>query len=215
MSQMGRCVVFTDAESTDSVTESNGFPCAVDQTVSPKPPSSGRPGPALARAAIDAARGTRSQRRSREARSGESDVGAGGTPSRHGGYSGARADERDPQLFGSEITRLFQQYGWERAHTQARIFGAWDQLVGADLAAKCHPVSLREGELVVAAISTAWATQLRMLARSMLVGLRRELGTVGAGADLVRVIRVHGPVRPSWKHGMRSVPGRGPRDTYG
>nr|NLD40552.1 DUF721 domain-containing protein [Actinomycetales bacterium] len=26
---------------------------------------------------------------------------------------------------------------------------------------------------------------------------------------------VLGPKAPSWKHGIRSVPGRGPRDTYG
>ncbi|MGH3544901.1 MAG: DUF721 domain-containing protein [Mycobacteriales bacterium] len=110
---------------------------------------------------------------------------------------------------------MFRQRGWEQAHTQARIFGAWDQLVGADLAAKCHPVSLREGELVVSATSTAWATALRMLIPSILKGVRSGLRSAGASADVVRVIRVHGPVGPSWKHGMRSVPGRGPRDTYG
>jgi predicted nucleic acid-binding Zn ribbon protein len=170
--------------------------------------------PELARAAVDAARGARRQSPLRDARSGGSS-GGDRSPTRSGGYSGARADARDPQLLGAEITRLFAQRGWKQAHIQARIFGAWDQLVGVDLAAKCAPVSLRDGELIVAATSTAWATQLRMLAGSMLTGLRRELDASGGCADLVRVIRVHGPVRPSWKHGIRSVPGRGPRDTYG
>jgi predicted nucleic acid-binding Zn ribbon protein len=34
------------------------------------------------------------------------------------------------------------------------------------------------------------------------------------GAGIVD-ITVKAPGAPSWKHGPRSVPGRGPRDTYG
>ena len=35
------------------------------------------------------------------------------------------------------------------------------------------------------------------------------------GADVISEIQVLGPTAPSWKHGLRSTPGRGPRDTYG
>jgi predicted nucleic acid-binding Zn ribbon protein len=114
-----------------------------------------------------------------------------------------------------EIKRLLSARGWEDAGAQARLFGAWDQLVGPELAEKCRPVALRDGELTVAATSTAWATQLRMLSKNMLAHIRRALLDAGAGSDLVRQIKVHGPVTPSWKRGGRSVPGRGPRDTYG
>ena len=34
----------------------------------------------------------------------------------------------------------------------------------------------------------------------------------GAGVEM---IRFQGPDAPTWKRGPRSVPGRGPRDTYG
>lgn len=88
--------------------------------------------------------------------------------------------------------------------------GSWDTLVGADIAGHCQPQSLRAGELVVEAESTAWATQLRLLTPGILATLTRELGS-----GVVTKIRVHGPAAPSWRKGPRHVSGRGPRDTYG
>jgi predicted nucleic acid-binding Zn ribbon protein len=35
------------------------------------------------------------------------------------------------------------------------------------------------------------------------------------GPEIVKIVEVLGPRAPSWKHGVRSVKGRGPRDTYG
>jgi predicted nucleic acid-binding Zn ribbon protein len=79
------------------------------------------------------------------------------------------------------------------------------------VAAHCEPTGLRAGELRIAAESTAWATQLRMLAGTLLARIVAELGP-----DVVTRVVVTGPVAPSWKHGRRSVHGsRGPRDTYG
>ena len=130
---------------------------------------------------------------------------------RRGGYSGAGADERDPQRLGDVLSALLAERGWAAPVTEARLFADWAGFVGADIAAHCEPVSLRDGELRVAAQSTAWATQLRLMASSMLAALRAELGP-----DVVRRLHVTGPVGPSWKHGVRSIHGgRGPRDTYG
>ena len=58
--------------------------------------------------------------------------------------------------------------------------------------------------------STAWATQLRLLAPTLVRRLAEELG---AGT----VDRGDGPAgrAPSWKRGRLQVRGRGPRDTYG
>jgi predicted nucleic acid-binding Zn ribbon protein len=58
--------------------------------------------------------------------------------------------------------------------------------------------------------STAWATQLRLLANSLLKTFDEKLGH-----GVVTVIKVLGPAAPSWRHGARRVAGRGPRDTYG
>ena len=82
--------------------------------------------------------------------------------------------------------------------------------MGPDLAAHCRPESLSGGELVLVAESTAWATQLRLMTRTLLEHVEREVGK-----GVVTTVRVHGPTAPSWRHGPRRVKGRGPRDTYG
>jgi predicted nucleic acid-binding Zn ribbon protein len=100
--------------------------------------------------------------------------------------------------------------GWQATLPTATVMGAWDALVGADVAAHCRPERLIDGELVLVAESTAWATQLRLLTRPLLARLRAELGE-----GVVTRLRVHGPTAPSWRRGPRRVTGRGPRDTYG
>jgi predicted nucleic acid-binding Zn ribbon protein len=126
------------------------------------------------------------------------------------GYSGAGPDPRDPQQLGDLINRLVKVRGWQQSTAEARIFGTWDRLVGRELAAHCRPVKLDDNELTIEAESTAWATQLRGLAASLLDRIAREVGR-----DVVRRIHIHGPVAPSWARGPKRVRGRGPRDTYG
>ncbi len=125
-------------------------------------------------------------------------------------WSGARSDDRDPQPLGRLAARMATERGWREPLTSASVFGRWAELVGADVAEHATPVSLRDGELVVAASSTAWATQLRTLQRQLLARI-----AAGVGAGVVRTMKVQGPVAPSWRKGPRTVRGRGPRDTYG
>ncbi len=125
-------------------------------------------------------------------------------------WSGPGPDDRDPQPLGRLVSRVSLDRGWSPRLTDATVLGRWPQLVGSDIADHCTPLSLRDGELVLQAESTAWATQLRTLQRELLYRL-----AVGGGRDVVRRIRVVGPSGPSWRHGPRHVPGRGPRDTYG
>jgi predicted nucleic acid-binding Zn ribbon protein len=125
-------------------------------------------------------------------------------------WSGAGPDERDPQPFGRVVSRVALDRGWSPRLTDATVLGRWPHLVGAEISDHCTPLSLRDGELVLQAESTAWATQLRQLQRQL---LSRLAGAVGK--DVVRRIRVVGPSGPSWRHGPRHVRGRGPRDTYG
>lgn len=124
--------------------------------------------------------------------------------------SGAHPDDRDPQLLGPTLDRLVADQGWETDAAVGGVMGRWAEIVGSEVAAHAEPVSWTDGELVVQADSTAWATQIRLLAPTLLARLAAELG---AGA--VRSVTVHGPSAPSWKKGLRSVRGRGPRDTYG
>jgi predicted nucleic acid-binding Zn ribbon protein len=126
-------------------------------------------------------------------------------------WSGPGPDDRDPQPLGRLVSRMAIDRGWSGRLTDAAVIGRWPQLVGPEIADHCAPVSLRDGELLLQAESTAWATQLRMLQRQILARLADAVGR-----DVVRRLRVVGPSgRPSWRHGPRHVRGRGPRDTYG
>jgi predicted nucleic acid-binding Zn ribbon protein len=130
---------------------------------------------------------------------------------RRGGYSGPGPDENDPQPVGSVLAGYVEDRGWQLPLAEARVFADWAGLVGDDVAAHSTPMVLRDGELKVSAESTAWATQLRLLAAALLARLAAELGP-----DVVTKLSITGPVGPSWKHGGYSVRGtRGPRDTYG
>ncbi|WP_433054198.1 DUF721 domain-containing protein [Dactylosporangium sp. CS-033363] len=161
-------------------------------------------GPELARAAVEAALAKhRAQPRRRPLADGQQ-------PRRRGGYTGPGPDPRDPQPFGSVLDRLVKQRGWARPTREARIFGEWAKVVGEDIAAHSRPIKLEDGELTIEAESTAWATQLKMLATKLLAGIAREVGH-----NVVKRLHIHGPSQPSWSNGPRRIRGRGPRDTYG
>ncbi len=168
---------------------------------SPTPPD-GLRGADIARAALDAARAAGSARR----RSAAQPVAS----RRRRRWSGARPDDRDPQLLGRLASRLVADRGWVDRVSAGVVFARWAQLVGAEVAEHAQPVSLKDGELVVRAGSTAWATQLRLLQRQLIARI-----TAGVGPGVVNRLRVQGPATPNWVHGPRHVRGRGPRDTYG
>ena len=129
----------------------------------------------------------------------------------HTKSSGARPDDRDPQLLDAAMGRLIANHGWELDLKVQGVFGRWAELVGSEVADHCTPESFADGRLVVRTDSTAWATQLKLLAPSVVRRLNTELGH-----GTVTVIEVLGPHLPSWKKGrLSSRDGRGPRDTYG
>lgn len=125
--------------------------------------------------------------------------------------SGAGPDDRDPQLLEDTIDRLVAERGWVREVTVAGALARWDQIVGPEIAAHCRAERYADAELTVRADSTAWATQVRLLAPTLVKRLNEELGD-----GTVRRVTVLGPDAPSWRKGpLRVRGGRGPRDTYG
>ena len=125
--------------------------------------------------------------------------------------SGARPDDRDPQLLDQAMGRLVANHGWELDLKVQGVFGRWAELVGSEVADHCTPESFDDGRLVVRTDSTAWATQLKLLAPSIVRRLNEDLGH-----GTVTVIEVLGPHLPTWTKGrFSSRDGRGPRDTYG
>lgn len=126
-------------------------------------------------------------------------------------FSGAFPDGRDPQGLSGELGKLIKDRGWALDLQVRGVFGRWTEIVGDEIGAHSTPESLVDGVLIVRTESTAWATQLKLLATTIVRRLNEELGT-----GTVTVVEVLGPLAPTWKHGKRGVrDGRGPRDTYG
>ncbi|MEE1754374.1 DUF721 domain-containing protein [Streptomyces sp. SP18CS02] len=129
--------------------------------------------------------------------------------------SGARADGRDPMALGAAINRLITERGWETPAAVGGVMGRWPQIVGEDLAKHCVPLRYDEDPdervLTVQCDSTAWATQLRLLAPRLVARLNEDLGQ-----GTVRLIKVLGPGGPRRGYGPLRAPGStGPGDTYG
>lgn len=80
------------------------------------------------------------------------------------------------------------------------VFGHWPDIVGRQLALHTSPESFESGELTVSADSSAWATQVRLMAPQLLKRLAEELGH-----GTVRHIRVNGPSGPSRRSGRLRV----------
>lgn len=119
-------------------------------------------------------------------------------------------DYRDPSLLGDQMDRLLIDRGWNVDVAVGSVMGRWQAIVGADVAAHCSPMTFADGILTVRADSTAWATQMRLLASSILGRLETEVGP-----GTVTELKVLGPTAPSWSRGLRRAQGPGPRDTYG
>jgi predicted nucleic acid-binding Zn ribbon protein len=136
--------------------------------------------------------------------------GTGGTA--RGGRAGRAARQRrdDPQPLGAAIEGLLDDQGWRTAAAVGSVFGRWEQIVGAALAAHTRPGGFTDGELLVIADSTAWATQVRLLRAQLIRRLNTELGD-----GTVTGVKVRGPVPPRQQGQWRVRDTRGPRDDYG
>ena len=117
---------------------------------------------------------------------------------------------RDPLSAGSTLDALIKDFKWTNELGEAELFVSWAKIVGEDTAAKSIPETLVDGVLTVRCSSTAWATQLKLMQQTILTKLRTDFPNLK-----VEELRLLGPAGPSFKRGPRSVPGRGPRDTYG
>jgi len=163
----------------------------------------------LAREALAAARASTAARRKAAGRTPMAARGGAGNLRRRR-WSGSGPDQRDPQPLGATLRTWIASAGAGADLKKATLFARWEKIVGPEVADHCSPVTLVDGELLVEAESTAWATQIRVLAPQLLRKINAEVGD----RTVIR-IRARGPAGPSWKFGYRHVSGRGPRDTYG
>ncbi|HEY1344367.1 MAG TPA: DUF721 domain-containing protein, partial [Streptosporangiaceae bacterium] len=183
----------------------------------PEPGERGQDGPDRARRAADALAAAKADARARGERAPDRDFAkrmAGGDPAARArrppgtggtdGFSGSaggsgsgggsragRGRREDPQPLGAAIEGLLDAQGWRTAAAVGSVFGRWEQIVGDTLAAHTRPGGFTDGELLVIADSTAWATQVRLLRAQLIRRLNAELGE-----GTVTGVRVRGPVPP-------------------
>lgn len=117
---------------------------------------------------------------------------------------------RDPEGLGSVVDSLAARLGWSSPLARSELLASWAELVGPETAEHSTPLSIDEGVLTVSCASTAWATQLRLMRAQIVSRITERYPDAG-----IESVRFEGPGAPSWKRGPRSIPGRGPRDTYG
>lgn len=119
-----------------------------------------------------------------------------------------RTDEPTP--IGEVLKEVIDDQGWTREVNVHQLLARWPALVGPVNAAHSVPESYKDTVLTVRAESSTWAASLRTIAPQLVAVLNEHLGQ-----GTVTRVQVMGPESPNWKKGHRSVPGRGPRDTYG
>jgi Dna[CI] antecedent, DciA len=136
--------------------------------------------------------------------------GSGGATGGGGASRAGRGRREDPQPLGAAIEGLLDDQGWRTSAAVGSVFGRWEQIVGEALAAHTRPGGFTDGELLVIADSTAWATQVRLLRAQLVRRLNAELGP-----GTVTGVKVRGPLPPQQRGQWRVRDTRGPRDDYG
>ena len=117
---------------------------------------------------------------------------------------------RDPSGIDDVLDELTNRLGWNSSLAKADLLASWADVAGAETAEHSTPIGVEEGVLTVRCDSTAWATQLRLMRGRITTEIALRYPEAG-----IQSVKFDGPNAPSWKRGLRSIPGRGPRDTYG
>jgi predicted nucleic acid-binding Zn ribbon protein len=93
--------------------------------------------------------------------------------------------EGDPKPLGELLQTLVSGRGWEEHLRFGRLRDEWAAVVGPEVAARSEPVALNGGILSIRADGAAWASELTLLARSIV-----EKADSYLGGGVVRELRV-------------------------
>lgn len=126
------------------------------------------------------------------------------------GMASTRTRYRRSDALGTVLGAVIRTQGWDHSTRLGSVMAKWADIVGEQVAAHCVVESFDEDKLIIRCDSTAWMKQLQLLLPHIERRIDEEVG-----AGVVKQTIVRGPQAPSWKKGQWSVPGRGPRDTYG
>lgn len=126
------------------------------------------------------------------------------------GMAPMRLRFRDSKRLGSVLSTMVRAKQWDTPTKMGSIMAKWPMIVGSQVAEHSEVEAFEERTLIVRCSSTAWAKQLHLLLATIERRIDEEVGP-----GVVTQVIIRGPVAPSWRKGPLSVPGRGPRDTYG
>ena len=117
----------------------------------------------------------------------------------------------EPELIGGVLSNLISEREWDSGLAEWNLFITWGTIVGAEISQHTTPISIVDGRLTIQTSSTAWATQLSIVASDLLTTIQND----PCGATIEKLIFI-GPQGPTWRKGIRTIRNaRGPRDTYG
>ncbi len=117
---------------------------------------------------------------------------------------------RDSRPIGSVLASMVKKNHWDTPTKMGSIMAKWPVIVGPQVAEHSEVETFENQTLIIRCSSTAWAKQLHLLLATIERRIDEEVGP-----GIVTQVIIRGPVAPSWRKGPLSVPGRGPRDTYG
>jgi predicted nucleic acid-binding Zn ribbon protein len=89
---------------------------------------------------------------------------------------GRPARSRDPQPLGEVLDQLLASRPWAAGRSLGELGRRWGQVVGERLAQESVPGGLEGGVLVVRVSSSAWAAQIRFLARDIAARANQVMG---------------------------------------
>lgn len=100
----------------------------------------------------------------------------------------------DPELIGGVLNNLISEREWDSGLAEGNLFITWSTIVGADIAAHATPISIMDGVLTIQTSSSAWATQLSLVANTLLETITND----PSGVTITKLVFI-GPQAPSWK----------------
>lgn len=101
----------------------------------------------------------------------------------------ARGDEPDPATLPQLLDSVLAGLGAPEVDAVVAIHEGWATLVGEELAAHAHPLSVEDGCLRVGVDSPAWASHLRWSEREIVARADRLLGPGVVTSVSTRIVR--------------------------
>ena len=88
----------------------------------------------------------------------------------------ARYAGDEPVPLSDALAKVGAEFGLAPSGAHATLDARWDEVMGADVGAHAHLVSVRDGVLTVTVDDPIWATQLRYLEPAIVTRARALLG---------------------------------------